>query len=268
MTVEVNGQEDGSRGTTARRDLLSSTYNTTTRVHLSEFDIWNYQVPVTDRTAANIRIDNVYKSVNGNSINSNSVVELLNEGIESNTDAIKHIISLIYKDTNGHDKITSNRYFTLPKFEIDENRNVIYLHMPYYIYSIDLSAWLSNLTNLPKVTKKKDILVSYAPLSNAAAEYSMLDPMSRLAGNLHVVENQYRHDGVNIFVYCDLLEYQIVGSTNSPLLRLTSLDRSKKDINWKQFNELQYMPLKYHQFHNFTISVCGEKGNHSTSGKI
>ena len=74
------------------------------------------------------------------------------------------------------------------------------------------------------MTKKKDIPVSYAPLSNAAAEYSMLDPISRLAGNLNVVKNQYRHDGVNIFVYCDVIEYQIVGSINSPLLRLTLLD--------------------------------------------
>ena len=114
MTLEVNVQEDGLRGTTAHRDLLSSKYNTITCVQLSEFDIWNYQVPVTDRTAANIHIDNVYKSVKGNSINSKSVGEVLNEGIESNTDAIKHILSLIYKNTNRHDKITSRRYFTLP----------------------------------------------------------------------------------------------------------------------------------------------------------
>ena len=109
------------------------------------------------------------------------------------------------------------------------------------------------------MTKKKDIPLSYAPLLNPAAEYSMLDPMSRLAVNLNVVENQYRHDGVNIFVHCDLLEYQIVGSITSPLLRHTSLDRSKKGINWKRFNELQYMPLKYHQFYNFTIMFAEKK---------
>ena len=120
------------------------------------------------------------------------------------------------------------------------------------VCSIELSAWLSNLTNLPKVTKKKD----------------MLDPMNRLAENVKVVENQYRHDGVNIFVYCNVIEYQIVGSSTSPLLRLTSLDRSKKGINWKQFTELQYIPLKYHQFHNFTIRVRRKKGNPITSGKI
>ena len=57
--------------------------------------------------------------------------EVLNEGIERNTDAIKHILRLIYTNTNRHDKITSRRYFTLPKVEIDENRNLIYLHIPY-----------------------------------------------------------------------------------------------------------------------------------------
>ena len=56
----------------------------------------------------------------------------------------------------------------------------------------------------------------------------MIDPIKRVIGNLNVVENQYKQDGVNMFVHCDLLEYQIVGSINSPLLRLTSLDRSKK----------------------------------------
>ena len=151
LTLEVNVQEDGLRGTTARRDLVSSNYNTTTRLQLSEVDTWKYQVPVTDKTAANIHIDNIYKSVKRNSINIKSAVQLLNEGIESNTDAIKRILSLIYKNTNGHDKITSDRYCTFPTFEIDENRNLIYLHIPYYIYSIELSAWLSNLANLPKV---------------------------------------------------------------------------------------------------------------------
>ena len=95
LTLEVNVQEDGLRGTTARRNLLSSNNNTTTRVQLSEFDIWNYQVPMTDRTAVNIHIDNAYKSVKRNSIDIKSVVQLLNEGIESNTDAIKRIIRLI-----------------------------------------------------------------------------------------------------------------------------------------------------------------------------
>ena len=45
------------------------------------------------------------------------MVELLNEEIESNTDVIKHILSLIYKNTN---RIRSH-----PKFEIDENISMV-----------------------------------------------------------------------------------------------------------------------------------------------
>ena len=145
---------------------------------------------------------------------------------------------------------------------------MIHLHIPYYIHSVELSAWLTNSTNLPKVITRTEIPLPYAPLTNKALESNMIDPIKKVIGTVNVVENQYKQDGVNIFVYCDLIEYQIVGSINSPLLRLTSLDRSKKGISWTQFNELQYMPLKYHQFHTCTVSVCKEKGNPITSGKI
>ena len=267
---ELNVEYDGLSNETDRRNLLTTTYNTVTRVQLSEFDIWNYQRTELDKIVANL-----YTQINrddlrnrGGDLDIKTIIQLLNDALEGQRESIKHILSLQFNNTSGKLFITTDRYFTLPKFEIDENRNLIYLHLPYYIHSVELSAWLSNLTNLPKVITRKAIPLPYAPLVNRAAEYSMIDPISRIVGNLNVVENQYRHDGVNIFVYCDLIEYQIVGSINSPLLRLTSLDRSKKGINWRQFNELQYMPIKYHQFHNFTISVRGEKGESITSGKI
>ena len=266
---ELHVEFDGVPSETDRRNLLASTYNTVTRVQLSEFDIWNYQRLSSDKIVANL-----YALINRDDIRNKedldikTIIQLLNDALEGQRESIKHIISLQFRNTSGKLLITTDRYFTLPHFEIDENRNLIYLHLPYYIYSVELSAWLSNLTNLPKVITRKAIPLPYAPLTNRAAEFSMIDPLKRVVGNLNVVENQYKHDGVNIFVYCDLIEYQIVGSINSPLLRLTSLDRSKKGINWKQFNELQYMPLKFHQFHNFTISVRGEKGEPITSGKI
>ena len=269
MRFELNIEFDGVPSETDRRNLLASAYNTVTRVQFSEFDIWNYQRTESDKIVANLyAVINRDDIRNREDLDIKTIIQLLNDALEGQHESIKHILSLQFNYTSGHLLITTDRYFTLPKFEIDENRNLIYLHLPYYIHSVELSAWLSNLTNLPKVVTRKAIPLPYAPLVHRAAEYSMIDPISRIVGNLNVVENQYRHDGVNIFVYCDLIEYQIVGSSNSPLLRLTSLDRSKKGINWRQFNELQYMPIKYHQFHNFTISVRGEKGEPITSGKI
>ena len=269
IRFELNIEFDGIPSEADRRNLLATAYNMVTRVQFSEFDIWNYQRTESDKIVANLYVlinrDDIR---NREDLDIKTVVQLLNDALEGQRESIKHILSLQFNYTSGQLLITTDRYFTVPKFEIDENRNLIYLHLPYYIHSVELSAWLSNLTNLPKVVTRKAIPLPYEPLVNRAAEYSMIDPISRIVGNINVVENQYRHDGVNIFVYCDLIEYQIVGSINSPLLRLTSLDRSKKGINWRQFTELQYMPIKYHQFHNFTISVCGEKGEPITSGKI
>ena len=258
---------DGLYNESDRQNLLTSSYNSVTRVQLSEFDIWNYQRSSSDKYEASIGIDSVHKHNKGD-LDIKTVVQLLNKGIEDHSDAIKHVIGIQFRNTSGKQLITTDRYFTLPKFEIDENINLIYLHLPYYIHSVELSTWLTNLTNLPKVITREGIPLPYAPLTNKAFDFTMIDPIKKAIGNLNVVENQYKQDGLNIFVYCDLIEYQIVGSINSPLLRLTSLDRSKKGINWRQFNELQYIPLKYRQFHNFTVSVRGEKGDPITSGKI
>ena len=87
--------------------------------------------------------------------------------------------------------------------------------MPYFVYSVELSAWLTNLTKLPKVITGKAIPLPYAPLPNRAAEFSMIDPIKKVIGTLNVVKNQYKQDGVNIFVYCNVIEYKIVASINS-----------------------------------------------------
>ena len=210
-----------------RQNLLASSYNSVTRVQLSEFDIWNYQRTNSDKIETSIGIDSVHTHNKGD-LDINTVVQLLNKGIEDHSDSIKHVIELQFRHTSGKQLITTDRYFTLPQFEIDDNRNLIYLHLPYYIHSVDLSTRLTNLTNLPKVITRTEIPLPYAPLTTKALDFNMIDPIKKAIGNLNVVENQYKQDGLNIFVYCDLIEYQIVGSINSPLLRLTSLDRSKK----------------------------------------
>ena len=65
---------------------------------------------------------------------------------------------------------------------------------------------------------------------------------------------------MNILVYCSLIDYQIVGSISSPLLRILALNRNRKGINWRQYTKPQYIPLKYSQFQELTIRVVDEKG--------
>ena len=61
-----------------------------------------------------------------------------------------------------------------------------------------------------------------------AEDYRKVDPIRKITGTLKTVDTHYRQDGLNVFVYCDFIEYQTVGHITSPLLRLVSLDRSKK----------------------------------------
>ena len=145
---ELNIEYDGVPSETDRRNLLATSYNTVTRVQFSEFDIWNYQRTISEKIVANLYINKVYIHNKGD-LNIKTVIQLINEGIESQRESIKHRLSLQFKNTSGNLLITADRYFTVPKFEIDENRNLINFHLPYYVYSVELSAWLSNLTNLP-----------------------------------------------------------------------------------------------------------------------
>ena len=66
---------------------------------------------------------------------------------------------------------------------------------------------------------------------------------------------------MNILVHCSLIDYQIVGSISSPLLRILALNQNRKCINWRQYTNPQYIPLKYNQVQELTIRVLDEEGN-------
>ena len=166
----LNIEYDGVPSETDRRHLLATPYNTVTRVQLSEFDIWNYQRTISEKILGTLYTNKVYIHNKGD-LKIKTVVQLLHEAIESQRESIKHIVSLQCKNTSGNLLSTTDRYFTVPKFEIDENRNYIYLHLPYYVYLVELSSWLSNLTNLPKVITRKAFPLPYAPLANRATEF-------------------------------------------------------------------------------------------------
>ena len=78
------------------------------------------------------------KSIGEKDLDIIGVVNLLNEGIESNEHHIKTLLTSIFRGTQGEDKVTTGRYFELPKFVINENRNMIYFYLPCYVYSVEL----------------------------------------------------------------------------------------------------------------------------------
>ena len=216
--------EEGIVEEKRRSSFLSGDYNTTTRVQLSEFDIWTYQISNLNRGTTTININNVNKSIGDKDLDIVGVVNMVNEGIESSKHHIKTVLTSIFRGTQGEDKVTTDRYFELPKFVIDENRNMIYFYLPYYVYSVELSEWLTNIMQLKRVVTKKYSPLPYARLLNMAEDYRMVDPIRKISGNLKTVDTHYRQDGLNVFVYCDLIEYQTIGHITSPLLRLVSLD--------------------------------------------
>ena len=155
--------------------------------------------------------------------------------------------------------MVEDKYFELPLFSINIDEHSVHLSQPYYISSVKLSNWLHKITQIPRTFQKEFIALPEAPLKNKAIPFRVFDPCKYLTGFVH----SSSYEGVNIFVYCSLIEFQIIGSITSPLLRLTSLNRTQKGINWRQFSEPQYIPLKYRQFQDFAISILDETGEPS-----
>ena len=239
--------------------LESSKYNTPDRVQLSEFDIWSYQAKNNNRIRMTITINTItslFRDHPNIMISLLDLLKFLNAGIAHQKAAIGDVLQHTFRETNGYSKILEDKYFELPSFSVNIDKQSVHLSLPYYISSVKLSDWLHKITQIPRTFKKEFIAVPEAPLKNKTIPFKVFDPCKHLTGFIHSTS----YGSVNIFVYCSLIEFQIIASITSPLLRLTSLNRTKKGINWRQFSEPQYIPLKYRQFQDFAISILDEKG--------
>ena len=233
--------------------------NTVDRVQLSEFDIWNYQIK--NRYAIGIEINVVTNELFKNHPNAEytlyDLLGYLNVGIKDKEEEIKRAVKRSSRETNGSLSITKNRYFELSKFDVNFDKSMVHLYIPYYISGVKLSNWLAKVTSIDVNTEKELIVLPEAPLTDKTLEYKMFDPMRCLTG----IVKETELDGMNILVYCSLIDYQIVGSISSPLLRILALNRNRKGINWRQYTKPQCIPLKYSQFQELTIRVLDEEGN-------
>ena len=257
IRFNIHIPEEGVVNKHSRPQLLAMA-NTVDRVQLSEFDIWNYQIKT--RYAIGIEINIVTNELFKNHPNAEytlyDLLGYLNAGIKDKEEEIKRAVKQSFRETNGKSSITKNRYFELPKFDVNFDKSMVHLFIPYYVSGVKLSNWLAKITSIDVNTEKDLITLPEAPLTNKSLEYKMFDPMRCVTGIVKETET----DGINILVYCSLIDYQIVGSISSPLLRILALNRNRKGINWRQYTKPQYIPLKYSQFQELTIRVLDEKG--------
>ena len=69
------------------------------------------------------------------------------------------------------------------------------------------------------------------------------------------------HDIASIFVYCNIVQPQIVGNASVPLLRTIAVSGKSGDIITETFNNIQYVPLQIKSFENIEILLRTDTGD-------
>ena len=106
----------------------------------------------------------------------------LNVGIKDKEEEIKRAVKQSFRETNGRGSITKNRYFELPKFDVNFDKSMVHLFIPYYISGVKLSQWLAKITGIDVNTEKDLIVLPEAPLTDTTLKHKMFDPMRCLTG--------------------------------------------------------------------------------------
>ena len=69
------------------------------------------------------------------------------------------------------------------------------------------------------------------------------------------------HDISSIFVYCNIVQSQIVGNTSVPLLRTIAVSGKSGDVITKTFDNIQCVPVQTKSFENIDIPLKTDTGN-------
>lgn len=74
----------------------------------------------------------------------------------------------------------------------------------------------------------------------------------------------------SLYVYCDLLQHQIVGDRTVPLLRIVPVRGSLGSVITRTYENVQYMPAKAGQWRDIEIDIRDDSGEpiHFESGKV
>ena len=98
----------------------------------------------------------------------------LNAGITDKEEEIKRAIKQSFRETNGRLSITKARYFELPKFDVNVDKSMVHLFIPYYVSGVTLLNWLTKITGIDVNTEKELINLPKAPLTDNTLEYKCL----------------------------------------------------------------------------------------------
>ena len=99
----------------------------------------------------------------------------LNAGIKDKQDEFKLDITQSFREPNGKSFITNNRYFDVPKFDIDYDKSMVHVYIPYYISKVTLSNWLAKITGIKRNMTKEHIILPKAPLTDKTLEFKMFN---------------------------------------------------------------------------------------------
>ena len=64
----------------------------------------------------------------------------------------------------------------------------------------------------------------------------------------------------SLYVYCDIVEAQLVGDTEVPLLRIVAVEGKHGDMVTKTFQNPQYLPLAQKHFNTVEINIKTDTG--------
>ena len=69
------------------------------------------------------------------------------------------------------------------------------------------------------------------------------------------------HGTTNIYVYCDIVQPQIVGDTNAQLLRSIPVEGKLGDVVTKTFTNIQYVPIQTKSFEDVEVLLRSDTGS-------
>ena len=66
----------------------------------------------------------------------------------------------------------------------------------------------------------------------------------------------------SLYVYCDIIQSQVVGDSQVPLLRIVPIDGQHGEVLTRSFQTPQYYPLSRKQFDTIEIDINDDTGSH------
>ena len=66
---------------------------------------------------------------------------------------------------------------------------------------------------------------------------------------------------MTLYIYCDIVQPQVVGDTNAKLLRSVPVQGKMGDVVTKTFTNIQYVPVQTKSFEDIEIILRDDAGN-------